>query len=191
MYYTPDDPPFWDFDWDHHAHFDVPATVAKVLAFSNSSQLHYVAHSQGATIGLASLLRGYGQLRTQLKSFVGLAPVTYTAYQDSPLLSIMTTLHIDKVLSLNSDAKFNPTPQFLSKLLGVTCTVTPSLCNSVLSSLFGDQGRDTMALRIYMNRQPKLNKNGCIFSSLAGQYLCPQHDPLDTKCKKHTICRLQ
>jgi len=125
------------------------------LAITNRSQLSYVGHSQGATIGIAALLRGDGGLPSKLKSFVGLAPVTYTRHQSSPLLSLMTKLHIDSVMGLDPDAKFNPSPSVLSKLLGVACVVTPKLCNSVLSSLFGDEGNlDPTRMGVYLGHWP-------------------------------------
>lgn len=35
------------------------------------------------------------------------------------------------------DTEFSPTQEVLSHFLGIQCTITPSLCNSALSTLFG------------------------------------------------------
>jgi len=131
---------YWHFDWDHHANYDVPACIQKTLAVTGRSSLSYIGHSQGATIGFAALSRiPYVSQRVNL--FVALAPVTYMSHQGSKLLGLLGTLHADKIVKLLGDGEFVPTPDFLSKILGIQCIITPSLCNNLLSSLFGDSGR--------------------------------------------------
>lgn len=49
------DPLFWDFSWDEMAARDLPAMLTQELLVSGASQLSYIGHSQGTTIGMAFL----------------------------------------------------------------------------------------------------------------------------------------
>jgi len=133
-------PPYWKFDWDHHALYDVPACVNKVVQVSKRSSITYIGHSQGSTIGFAAFSK-IPALSQSVNLFIALAPVTYMSHQGSKLLGLLATLRGDKILKLLGDGEFLPTPDFLSKALGIQCIITPSLCNNLLGSLFGDSGR--------------------------------------------------
>jgi len=133
-------PNFWHFSWDEHALLDIPACILRVIELTNRPTLSYIGHSQGATIGFAALSK-LPTVSEHVNLFIALAPVTYMSHQGSKLLSLLSTLRADKVIKLIGDGEFVPTPDFLSKILGIQCIITPSLCNNLLSSLFGDSGR--------------------------------------------------
>ena len=50
---TVKDPQYWDFSFDEHAKYDLPAMLEYVLSTSqNDGSLSYVGHSQGNANGL-------------------------------------------------------------------------------------------------------------------------------------------
>lgn len=49
------DPKFWAFSWDEMAARDLPAMLTYALLASGASEVAYVGHSQGTTLGLAFL----------------------------------------------------------------------------------------------------------------------------------------
>ena len=69
--------------------YDLPATVDYVLEKSNQSQLVYVGHSQGTSIGFLELTTNT-DLASKIKLFVGLGPVaTLGNVTNNSLLKVM------------------------------------------------------------------------------------------------------
>jgi pimeloyl-ACP methyl ester carboxylesterase len=48
-------PKFWAFSWDEMAARDLPAMLTQELLMSGASEVAYVGHSQGTTLGMAFL----------------------------------------------------------------------------------------------------------------------------------------
>lgn len=126
-----------DYNWtfDYHAMYDIPAAIAYINN-QTSQNISIVAHSQGATTTLGYFSTSKEFLNI-VKVVVALAPVTYMGHQKSPLLQMMANLHIDSAMHLFEDSAFSPTQEVLNHFLGFQCTITPALCNSALSMLFG------------------------------------------------------
>jgi len=134
--WDPTDPQFWDFSWDTHAMLDLPAVISYVIELTKVKNVSIVAHSQGATTGIALLCSNY-TVSTQVNVMVALAPVTYLNSQRSVLLASLATIGADRVMSLLGNKKFSPTPGVLDNVLGIVCEITPKICNDIMGSLFG------------------------------------------------------
>ncbi|CAH0405780.1 unnamed protein product [Chilo suppressalis] len=75
---------FWDYSFDEHGNFDLPATIDYVLQVTNKQKLFYVGHSQGTTdfFVLTSLRPEYND---KIQLSVQLAPVAWMTNSMSPI----------------------------------------------------------------------------------------------------------
>jgi len=154
IYYSPSDSEFWNWNWDQHALIDLPAVVNYVTEETSVPQVYLIGHSQGATIGFAAL-SNMTQLSSQIKLFIGLAPVTYMSNQQSILLGDLASLHADFILKILGNGPFTPTTGLLDLLLATTCLENPQLCNNILGSLFGpDNNLDPNRMDVYTAHWP-------------------------------------
>merc|ERR1712168_816138 len=69
----PSSPRFWDYSFDEHAKYDLPAMINHVLNVTGNEQLYYVGHSQGTMMAFAKLSEDE-QFRKKIKLFFALAP---------------------------------------------------------------------------------------------------------------------
>jgi len=154
IYWDPSDNQFWAWNWDQHASIDIPTVIDYITSYTSIRTVSFVAHSQGATSAIACFSTNITAAK-HVKVLVALAPVTYLYNQISPLLSSLSTLHADYILSLLGDRRFVPTPQALHTILGSVCTVTPAICNNVLGSLFGTSTQlNTSRIPVYTAHWP-------------------------------------
>lgn len=70
--------------WDEMAQYDLPATVDKILNITKVSQVFFVGHSQGGTIGFAQLAQD-PTFASKIKLFAPLAPAVYMNGIQSPI----------------------------------------------------------------------------------------------------------
>lgn len=73
---TPDSSEFWNFSWHEIGVYDLASMLDYVLEESNSTQLHFVAHSQGTTTFFV-LMSTLPQYNEKVKTVHLLAPVAF------------------------------------------------------------------------------------------------------------------
>jgi pimeloyl-ACP methyl ester carboxylesterase len=155
---TTKDPTFWQFTFDDHGLFDLPAFIDKALSINGAKSLTLIAHSQGATLSTIAL--SDPTLKTTLSPkvnlFVALAPVTFMTHHTSPLLQTLGKYHGDTILSKLTDKQFVPLPDQLNKIFGTACHVVPSVCqDAIASTLFGPTDHISKArMGVYMGHWP-------------------------------------
>eukprot|EP00656_Telonema_subtile_P011089 TRINITY_DN15449_c0_g1_i1.p1 TRINITY_DN15449_c0_g1~~TRINITY_DN15449_c0_g1_i1.p1 ORF type:complete len:393 (+),score=67.32 TRINITY_DN15449_c0_g1_i1:176-1354(+) len=135
------EPPSWAFSWDEHAQYDLPASLKYVfdtIAPTNSKLAAVVAHSQGGTITLAGLSRGWWDgIFDETPRVALLAPATSLKHQRSDLFKLMAELHTDAALALLGNSRFSFDSPIFKKVLSAFCTHEPSGCHDIAASLFG------------------------------------------------------
>eukprot|EP00884_Botryococcus_braunii_P012670 jgi/Botrbrau1/21403/Bobra.0216s0022.1 len=129
---------FWDFTWDDMARFDLPDAVDYILHQTQAGTLSYVGHSQGTTIALAALSSS-PTLASKINFAVLLAPVTFTGHITSRPLVTLAHMKTDEVIEWAGIREFLPSQDFLSKVFGRICGVTPILCTSLIAAFCGVQ----------------------------------------------------
>ncbi|KVH92817.1 Alpha/beta hydrolase fold-1 [Cynara cardunculus var. scolymus] len=73
---------FWDWTWDEIVSRDLPAVIA-FISQQTSQKIHYVGHSLGTLIALASLSEG--KQLDKLKSAALLSPIAYLSHMTTAL----------------------------------------------------------------------------------------------------------
>ncbi len=74
-----DDPEFWDFSWDEHGRYDLPAMLDTVLRTTGRDSVEYIGHSMGVT-ALFVMVNVYPERYAQIAHCTALAPVTRIAH---------------------------------------------------------------------------------------------------------------
>lgn len=151
------DPKFWAFSWDEMAARDLPAMLTYALLASGASEVAYVGHSQGTTLGLAFLASHAGsELAARVKVAILLAPVTFVTHVDSIPLLTLAQLNTDQIFTLLGFHEFMPSIEVLARLEGQLCRLQPALCVNILAAICGynPSNLDQARLPTYVNYTP-------------------------------------
>ncbi|KAL3509958.1 hypothetical protein ACH5RR_029359 [Cinchona calisaya] len=159
---SPDDAAYWDFTWDELATYDLPAAVQFVQDVTGE-KLHYIGHSQGTLIALASFSKG--QLVDKLRSAALLSPIAYVGEMTSPLARSASESLISQALYWLGIYEFNPRGDAVIKLLMHVCKKSGLDCTNLLTSFTG--------------------QNCCMNSSIVDVFLRHEPQPTSTKNMIH------
>ncbi|PKU81433.1 Triacylglycerol lipase 2 [Dendrobium catenatum] len=108
---TPSDRAYWAWSWDELVENDFPAMV-DLVAKQTKQKLHYVGHSLGTLIALASFSEG--RLVDKLRSAALLCPIAYLDHMKTKLGILAARLFVGEILSnLLGLAEFNPKGDYL------------------------------------------------------------------------------
>lgn len=131
-----DDPAYWDWSWDELAAYDLPATVGYVHQQTGQQKIHYVGHSLGTLIALASFSEG-NNLINMIKSAALLSPIAYLNQIPSIFLQGAARLYLGEQLYWLGIARLNPAGAEVKNLLEKVCKVTGFDCYDLLTAFTG------------------------------------------------------
>ncbi|XAR55315.1 Triacylglycerol lipase [Bertholletia excelsa] len=152
------DSAYWDWSWDELMAYDLPATFQYVHD-QTEQNLHYVGHSLGTLIALASFSRG--QLIDILRSAALLSPIAYVGQMTSPLARNAADNFLAEALYWLGLYEFIPRGAPVVKLLTSVCQKPEVVCTNFLTSFTG--------------------QNCCLNSSLVEVFLDYEPQPTSTK----------
>ncbi|XP_026324130.1 lipase 1-like [Hyposmocoma kahamanoa] len=93
VHLNPDtDPEFWEYTFDEHGYFDIPAIVDYVLEATQQTKLNYIGHSQGTTdfLVMTSLRPEYND---KIQISFQIAPVAYLRHIRSFIPKLLAQAH--------------------------------------------------------------------------------------------------
>ncbi|KAI9177339.1 hypothetical protein LWI28_013845 [Acer negundo] len=128
---SPDDSIYWDWTWDELVVYDLPATVQYVHD-QTGQKLHYVGHSLGTLIALASFSED--QLMNNLRSAALLSPIAYVGQVTSPLARNAAENFLAEGLYRLGLDEFDPKGEAVIKLLKAICAKPGVDCTNLLTS---------------------------------------------------------
>nr|KJB70794.1 hypothetical protein B456_011G091500 [Gossypium raimondii] len=125
-------PEFWNWSWDELVSFDLPAVFDFV--FNQTQQkIHYIGHSLGTLIGLASFSEGH-QADT-LKSAAFLSPIAYLSHMNTALGMVAAKAFVGEITTWFGVAEFNPKGQKASAFLKRLCNYPGVDCYDLLTAI--------------------------------------------------------
>ncbi|KAK8631404.1 hypothetical protein V6N13_028193 [Hibiscus sabdariffa] len=127
-------PEFWNWSWDELVTYDLPAVFGFV--FNQTGQkIHYIGHSLGTLIGLASFSEGHQA--DKLKSSAFLSPVAYLSHMKTALGVLAARAFVGEITTLFGIAEFNPKGQEASAFLKALCDYPGVDCYDLVSAVTG------------------------------------------------------
>ncbi|KDP46299.1 hypothetical protein JCGZ_10139 [Jatropha curcas] len=129
-----DQPEFWNWSWDELVTYDLPAVFDHIYVHSYQ-KIHYIGHSLGTLIALASFSEGL--LADKVKSAVLLSPIAYLSHMNTALGVLAAKSFVGEVTTLFGFAEFNPKGEEGSKFLKALCAYPGVDCYDLLSAITG------------------------------------------------------
>jgi lysosomal acid lipase/cholesteryl ester hydrolase len=134
------DASFWDFSFDEHGNYDIPASIDYILRVTKKTKLFYAGHSQGTTefFIMMSLKPEYNQ-KVQLS--IHLAPLAWMANTFSPLFRVLANVRdLRKFLDAVGLRELLGRNQLPHLLLEIICQfLTEAICGNALTLVTGHE----------------------------------------------------
>ncbi|XP_042494016.1 triacylglycerol lipase 2 [Macadamia integrifolia] len=127
-------PEYWNWSWDELVDYDLPATFDFVY-HQTGQKLHYVGHSLGTLIALASFSEG--KLVDKLRSAALLSPVAYLSHMTTSIGILAAKAFLGEIISLVGVAEFNPKVEAVAQFLNSLCKNPGVDCYDLLTSFTG------------------------------------------------------
>ncbi|XP_023312544.1 lipase 1-like, partial [Anoplophora glabripennis] len=135
------DPTFWDFTLHEVAYYDLPAIIDYILNITNHSNLYFLGHSIGSTVGMI-LCTLRPEYNSKIKLHLSLAPLVYVthAITVSHKIFMLPTVPMIQTALANQIYNMFPRRPFFAKLMQMLCndgTPLQQLCISTVFLLVG------------------------------------------------------
>ncbi|WCJ27482.1 Myzus persicae-induced lipase 1 [Euphorbia peplus] len=155
----PSQPEFWNWSWDELVTYDLPAFFEYVYTHSGHQKIHYIGHSLGTLIGLASFSEG---LVDKVRSAVFLSPVAYLSHMNTPIGVIAAKSFVGEITTLFGLAEFNPKGEEVGRYLQTLCAYPGVDCYDLLTAFTGQNcclNSSTVAMFLKNEPQSTSTKN--------------------------------
>ncbi|XAR51990.1 Triacylglycerol lipase [Bertholletia excelsa] len=130
----PRDPEYWNWTWDDLVTHDLPAVI-DFVSRETTQNIHYVGHSLGTLIALASFSEG--KLVDKVKSAVLLSPIAYLSHMSTALGVVAAKSFVGEITTLFGLAEFNPKGEAEAKFLKALCAQPGVDCYDLLTAITG------------------------------------------------------
>ncbi|GER47492.1 lipase, partial [Striga asiatica] len=129
-----DDDEFWDWTWDDLVIHDLPSVTAFVVN-QTGQKMHYIGHSMGTLIALASLSEG--NLTDKVRSAALLSPIAYLSHMTTDIGNIGAKAFLGEIAHMFGLAEFDPQDQAADDFVNVLRLATGIDWNDLSSDLTG------------------------------------------------------
>ncbi|XP_072992570.1 triacylglycerol lipase 2 [Typha latifolia] len=150
---------YWDWSWDELVTNDLPATVDFVYS-QTGQKLHYVGHSLGTLVALASFSEG--KLVDKLKSAALLSPVAYLTHMTTPIGILCAKAFVGEIITnWLGVSEFNPKVAAVVNFLKALCRDPGLDCYDLMRSFTGNNcclNASTVELFLKYEPQPTSTK---------------------------------
>ncbi|KAK8588558.1 hypothetical protein V6N13_087467 [Hibiscus sabdariffa] len=132
---SPNDSAYWEWSWDELVQYDLSALV-QYVHYKTGQKLHYVGHSLGTLIALASFSK-QEKLINMFRSAALLCPIAYLNQIQSQLTKVAAQLHMAEGLYNLGYHEFPPGWDVLGPILEKICNETGCNCSDIMPALTG------------------------------------------------------
>ncbi|CAH9089575.1 unnamed protein product [Cuscuta epithymum] len=159
--YANSDRKYWDWTWDDLVEQDLP-TIVKLVFDTTGQKVHYVGHSMGTLIALASFSEG--KMVDMVKSATLLSPIAYLSHMATAIAFFAANSFIGEIIGAFGFAEFNPKNKFVSEILRAKCSqAQPKInCNDLMTIFTGKNcclNSSNFELFLEYEPQPTSTKN--------------------------------
>lgn len=178
--FSDQDDRFWDFSFDQHGAYDVPATIDVILNKTNQPQLFYVGHSMGTTSAFA-LLSTKVKYQSKIKGLFALAPIATMNYTTTPLRELLNVVTAGIGRYVIPQPLFTADIDTRSTLISYICSSNNVVCSSLLNFVglwgIGVVNSDLLSsLRIFQTTAEGSTKQGFHYTELAASNSFHRYD---------------
>ncbi|EYU34800.1 hypothetical protein ABFS82_11G136400 [Erythranthe guttata] len=130
----PSNPEYWNWTWDDLVTHDLPSVIE--LVFKQTGQkVHYVGHSMGTLIALASFSQG--KQVDKVKSAVLLSPIAYLSHMTTALGVLTARAFVGEITTIFGLAEFNPKEEPVANFLKAMCASSGIDCYDLMTAVTG------------------------------------------------------
>ncbi|KAL3644044.1 hypothetical protein CASFOL_011976 [Castilleja foliolosa] len=149
----PANPKYWDWTWDELVIHDLPSVID--LVFKQTGQkTHYIGHSMGTLIALASFSEG--KQVDKVRSAVLLSPIAYLSHMTTALGVVSARSFVGEIVTLFGLAEFNPKGEAVANFLKAVCTSSGIDCYDLLGALTGRNCcLNSSTVEIFLKNEPQ------------------------------------
>ncbi|XP_057481778.1 triacylglycerol lipase 2-like isoform X2 [Actinidia eriantha] len=132
--YAPTNPEYWNWTWDELVTHDLPAVIGFVSS-QTGQKIHYVGHSLGTLMALASFSEG--KQVENVKSAVLLSPIAYLSHMTTTLGVAASKAFVGEITTMFGLAEFNPKEKPVADFLKALCAEPGVDCYNLLTAITG------------------------------------------------------
>ncbi|CAA2954026.1 triacylglycerol lipase 2-like [Olea europaea subsp. europaea] len=130
----PSNPKYWNWSWDDLVLYDLPS-VTEFVFRRTGQKMHYVGHSMGTLMALASFAEG--KQVDKIRSAALLSPVAYLSHMTTALGVVAARSFVGEISTVFGLAEFYPKGKEVSKFLKSLCAFPGLDCYDMLTALTG------------------------------------------------------
>ncbi|KAL6497601.1 hypothetical protein OROHE_027230 [Orobanche hederae] len=144
---------YWNWTWDDLVIHDLPSVVELVFE-QTGRKTHYIGHSMGTLIALASFSEG--KQVNKVRSAVLLSPVAYLSHMTTALGDVAARAFVGEITTMFGLAEFNPKGEAVANFLKALCTASGIDCYDLLSALTGRNCcLNASTVEIFLKNEPQ------------------------------------
>lgn len=147
---------FWQFSFEEHANYDLPAMVDYALNTTSQESLYYVGHSMGTMIAFAKLSEDK-EFQKKIKLFFALAPVAKLRHMYGPLELMANFEYTFKfIFNIFSIRNFLPSAASVQWFAKLACPFNQQLCHRItfVTSSHGLNNFNETRQQVYLDHTP-------------------------------------
>jgi pimeloyl-ACP methyl ester carboxylesterase len=151
---------FWDFGWEEHALYDIPAFTSFILGKTGYKKLAYISHSMGTTAAFFAISLNNTFYQDKWSLVVAMAPPLSLSSISSPLFNILAHkanyYFISLILNYFHIYEIFPANWLNQGFFKYACSYVPQYCrlgNYLLADYDPGQNDDT-ATKVYFAHFP-------------------------------------
>ncbi|KAK3036459.1 hypothetical protein RJ639_030058 [Escallonia herrerae] len=149
----PSNPAFWNWTWDDLVSHDLPAAIDFVFK-QTGQKTHYVGHSMGTLIALASFSEG--KEIDKVRSAALLSPIAYLSHMTTALGDVAARAFAGEITTLFGLAEFNPRGAPVASFLKALCAYPGVDCFDLLSALTGNNCcLNASTVELFLKNEPQ------------------------------------
>ncbi|XP_051117268.1 triacylglycerol lipase 2-like [Andrographis paniculata] len=149
----PDDPEYWNWSWDDLVIHDLPFIVDLVFGHTGK-KLHYIGHSMGTLIALASFSKG--KQVDKIRSAVLLSPIAYLSHMTTALGVLTARAFVGEITTMFGLAEFNPKGEPVADFLKALCADSELDCYDLITALTGKNCcLNSSTVELFLKNEPQ------------------------------------